>query len=411
MATVRKRGDKYYYRFKVKNGDSYKWIERGDNFRTKKEALEAGTKAEAEWNTRLSVWEPRKVLYKKMLEEWNENWCNVQYKGSTLDSIRKDIKIVEQYLGANYIHLITPMMMQEVLTNMAERHYSRNRIGKVKSLMYKSMRWAVEQAWLKNNPATSIYVPTPRASKRLGCAPKKELRALEKEEVERILDRFGKGSSAYIPLLLGYRCGLRLGEVFGLEVSDFDKDKRCLNVRQQLGYHGSDLVVSEPKYESKRVIRLDDDTSRLLEEHVMCIQAVKMVSELTGNYKRYYLEKDGVVTENPAVQEVDFLNRRIETGELISPRIMQHVGRVVHGCEGAFNPPITDWTFHQMRHTHCSELLASGFDVEYVPARLGHKDAATTWRYYAHLVPAICDKSEKMIERFYQNCSSVEAMK
>lgn len=136
MATVRKRGDYYYYRFKVKNGNSYKWIERGDGYRTKKEALEAGVKAEAEWNTRLSIWEPRKVLYKQMLEEWYLNWCNIQYKGSTLDSVRKDIKIVDSYLGDKYIHMITPMMMQEILINMSERHYSRNRVGKVKSLMY-----------------------------------------------------------------------------------------------------------------------------------------------------------------------------------------------------------------------------------------------------------------------------------
>lgn len=407
MATVRKRGDNYYYRFKVKNGDSYKWIERGDGYRTKKEALEAGIKAEAEWHTRLTIWEPRKVLYSTMLEEWETNWCNIQYKGSTLDSIRKDIKIVNSYLGNKYIHLITPAMMQEVLIAMSECHYSRSRVGKVKSLMYKSMRWAVEQTWLKNNPASSIYVPAQRASKRLGCAPKKELRALEKEEVERIFERFDVRSTAYIPLLLGYRCGLRLGEVFGLEISDYNKETKCLNIRQQLGYHGSELVVSEPKYESKRKIQLDDDTSKILEEYIMRLQAVKTVAETIGCYKRYYLENDGTVTEMPAIRELDLLNRRIATGELISPRIMQHVGRVIHGYEGSFNPPITDWTFHQLRHTHCTELLANDFNVEYVASRLGHKDATTTWRYYSHLVPKICEKSEKQLKNFYNNSSSV----
>lgn len=403
MATVRKRGEHYYYRFKVRNGDSYKWIERGDGYRTKKEALEAGIKAEAEWHTRLNIWEPRKVLYAKMLKEWESNWCNIQYKESTLDSIRKDIKIVNSYLGDKYIHMITPTMLQEVLVAMSERHYSRSRVGKVKSVMYKSMRWAVEQTWLKNNPASCIYVPTVRASKRLGCAPPNEVRALEKEEIERIFQRFGLGSTAYIPLLLGYRCGLRLGEVFGLEISDFNKDTKCLTVRQQLGYHGSKLVISEPKYESSRIVQLDDDTSEVLEKHIMCLKTMKKITEGLNCYKRYYLESNGTVTENPAFREVDLLNRRMDNGSLVSPRIMQHVGRVIHGYEGSFVPPIIDWTFHQMRHTHCTELLANGFNVEYVASRLGHKDATTTWRYYSHMVPEICDESREKLREFYQN--------
>ena len=225
---------------------------------------------------------------------------------------------------------------------------------------------------------------------------------IQRPEIDRLFERFDVKSSAYIPLLLGYRCGLRLGEVFGLEISDFDKEAKCLTVRQQLGYHGSNLVISEPKYESKRIIQLDDDTARILEEHVKFIETVKEVYGSGNYYKRYYIDADGVVTEKPAMRELELLNRRIETGALISPRIMQHVGRVIHGCEGSFNPPITDWTFHQLRHTHCSELLANGFDVEYVAFRLGHKNATTTWRYYAHLVPAMCDKSEKMIKSFYQ---------
>ena len=42
MACVRKKGDLYYYRFKVKDGDKYRYIERGGNFKTKAEALKTG---------------------------------------------------------------------------------------------------------------------------------------------------------------------------------------------------------------------------------------------------------------------------------------------------------------------------------------------------------------------------------
>ena len=41
-------------------------------------------------------------------------------------------------------------------------------------------------------------------------------------------------------------------------------------------------------------------------------------------------------------------------------------------------------TFHDLRHTHASALIAHGWDIESVSARLGHRDVATTQRIYVH---------------------------
>lgn len=403
MATARKRGEYWYYRFKVRNGDSYKWIERGDNYRTKKEALDAGNKAEAEWHTRLSIWEPRQVLYRQMLKEWQINWCNVQYKGSTLDSVRKDINIVISYLGDKYIHQITPAMMQDVLTDLAGRHYSRNRIGKVKGIFYKSMRFAVQQGWLRNNPASAVHVPAPRAAKRLGCSEPKELRALTKEEVEAIFRRFPEGSTAYIPLILGLRCGCRLGEAFGLEIEDVDIENQCIHIRQQLGYHGSDLVISDCKYESMRTVTLDNDTMDILKRHVEQLNSIREMFGNSEQYRKYYVQQDGKVTETPGIREVNFLNRRMDiSGKLNGPRISQHVSRVIHGCTLDFGyPAITDFSFHQLRHTHITNLVSEKFPIEWISKRVGHAHIDTTYRYYVHESEEVRLQSAEQFKNFY----------
>ncbi len=41
-------------------------------------------------------------------------------------------------------------------------------------------------------------------------------------------------------------------------------------------------------------------------------------------------------------------------------------------------------TFHDLRHTHASALIAQGWDIESVSARLGHADITTTQRIYVH---------------------------
>ena len=41
-------------------------------------------------------------------------------------------------------------------------------------------------------------------------------------------------------------------------------------------------------------------------------------------------------------------------------------------------------TFHSLRHTHASALIAQGWDIEEVSARLGHADTAITQKIYVH---------------------------
>ena len=48
-------------------------------------------------------------------------------------------------------------------------------------------------------------------------------------------------------------------------------------------------------------------------------------------------------------------------------------------------PPGT--TFHSMRHTHASVLLADRWSARAVSARLGHSTVATTLAIYGHLMP------------------------
>lgn len=44
-------------------------------------------------------------------------------------------------------------------------------------------------------------------------------------------------------------------------------------------------------------------------------------------------------------------------------------------------------TFHSLRHTHASWLIANGCDLKTLSERMGHADEATTLRTYGHLMP------------------------
>ena len=42
-------------------------------------------------------------------------------------------------------------------------------------------------------------------------------------------------------------------------------------------------------------------------------------------------------------------------------------------------------SFHALRHTHASALIAAGIDVVKISKRLGHSSPTVTLRIYAHL--------------------------
>jgi integrase len=48
---------------------------------------------------------------------------------------------------------------------------------------------------------------------------------------------------------------------------------------------------------------------------------------------------------------------------------------------------LEDVGLHSLRHTHASALLAAGVPVTNVSKRLGHRDAYTTAKIYAHALP------------------------
>jgi integrase len=56
-------------------------------------------------------------------------------------------------------------------------------------------------------------------------------------------------------------------------------------------------------------------------------------------------------------------------------------------------------TFHALRHSHASALIAAGVDVVTVSRRLGHSNPTITLNVYAHLFSETDTKAAAAIER------------
>ena len=59
-------------------------------------------------------------------------------------------------------------------------------------------------------------------------------------------------------------------------------------------------------------------------------------------------------------------------------------------------------TFHQLRHTNASLLIASGEDIATVSSRLGHSDKNITLNTYTHLIKSKEAQVANKMDEFYE---------
>lgn len=60
-----------------------------------------------------------------------------------------------------------------------------------------------------------------------------------------------------------------------------------------------------------------------------------------------------------------------------------------------------NWDFHAFRHTHASECIAAGMSPVSVQKRLGHKNLATTYKYYVHETEEQVQNSADILEEMW----------
>ena len=220
-------------------------------------------------------------------------------------------------------------------------------------------------------PRRNAVSKNPSRTKQRFCVPA--------EAIQQIFRRFPEGHPVHIPLLFGYRCGLRHGEAYAVQWKDIDFEAKELHIQRQIQYRESEtdengnsiLYFSTPKYNSFRTVQLDDETIALLKRTKEHLNTV-------GNGEALY-----------------FVNCNAD-GSFIKPRTMQHASRVIHQ---ELNLPSFD--YHSLRHTHCTELLESGVPPKVVQMRLGHKDIRTTLNIYEHITKKMEENTQEILNQMY----------
>jgi integrase len=167
----------------------------------------------------------------------------------------------------------------------------------------------------------------------------------------------------YAPAIVALFTGMRLGEILALRERSVDLDKGVIRVREAL---------EETKAYG---VRFKDAKTRAGRRD---ITLPAIVIEALREHRRQLLETRMQLGQGRLAPDnllfADINGRPLRTTSM-SPewgRLADRIGE----------PAIT---FHALRHTHASQLIASGVDIVTISKRLGHSKPDITLRVYAHM--------------------------
>ncbi len=267
---VEKRGEKWQYRFEIAKSDGKRKRISKSGFTTKGAAIEAGTKAKAEYDNAGSIILNTEISVHDYLQIWLEQYCKINLKSTTYEGYKKKIRLyIDPEIGKYKLSSISPNTLQNYINKIFNEGFSRNTLASIKGILTNSFKYAVQPLkYIKSSPMEYVKLPLANAKSDIPTRTKERL-SITKEDFNKIIARFPENTSQYIPLQLGYRCGLRLGETFALDIiNDFDINEHTITINHQVQYDDNNKTwyLSNPKYNSTRTIELDDIIYKILKE-------------------------------------------------------------------------------------------------------------------------------------------------
>lgn len=202
-----------------------------------------------------------------------------------------------------------------------------------------------------------------------------KIKTFNSYEINQISQIFEQGN-CYTAFLLGYMCGLRIAETFGLLWSDYNWDTHQLTVCRQMTYEDGCFCLRPVKtLKSSRVI----DVPEYLHKNLI----KKIRQQKKHSPKSFTLRASEIVldkTKGKTVTEIqggDFINRK-ENGDLLTINSIKYYSKKIKAETGI------DFNYHALRKTHLTFLANQNIPAIEVMNRAGHKKFETTMKYYVN---------------------------
>jgi integrase len=229
---------------------------------------------------------------------------------------------------------------------------------------HRLLRTAVERArrteLVSRNAVSAIHPPK---------VTEKEIEIIKSDQLPAVLAAL-KGHALEHLVIVALASGARRGELLALRWIDIDFQNSAISITRSLEQTKAGLRVKAPKTKNGiRKIAIATNAMEVLRAHR------KEQLELRLKFGLGKLDPDALVFSNFEGASLPPNNVSRDWRRFALSRGLPHV------------------SFHALRHTHVSCLIAAGMDVMAISRRIGHGSAALTLKVYGHLFRPADDRA------------------
>lgn len=376
---TRKRGKTWEWSFEMAKVNGKRTSKSKGGYRTKAEALAAGTKAKSEYDCAGRTFTPSNVSLADYLDYWLENHVKKNLSYNTYCDYESKVRIhIKPTLGMYRLCSIEPDVIQQWIDNIKIKGYSVSMVKNLLTCLSGAFNYAIMPLkYITYNPCQ--YVKLTRLTEDPERKKKREY-ICSLKDWNSIISRFPEESNYYAPLMVGYHLGTRIGETYAIDLNnDVDFKNNIIHIRRQLQNEHKQWIVKPPKYESYRTIEMGSTLSHALKKELA--KRKETMFRYGPYYTKTYITPDNKIIQLPASVETtykEFFPLSVkENGELMTPDSFKYCARVIHY---ELNIPL--FHSHSLRHTHGTILAENGVNPKTITERLGHKDVSVTLKRY-----------------------------
>ena len=319
--------------------------------------------------------DPTRETLAEFAVRWDRDWLSLNVSPKSLERYQQIIRLyVLPHIGGIRMQKLRAAHLVELYARLSRggghegQPLAPASVGYVHRVLHRMLGHA--HAWdiVATNVAGLVSPPS---------VPETEINILNEAQIGAVLRHLeGRSLRPIVALLLGTGC--RRGEALALRWKDLDLDQGSVRIERSIEETKGNLRVKEPKTRhGRRNVSIPP----------------WLVAELRAHRARQQERRlalgQGGATPN----------------DLVFPRWDGSI-RSPHGVSQKFAQAMTalgiDCTLHGLRHTAVSLLIAGGADILQISRRIGHANAATTLRIYAHALKNTDTRAAEIMEAAFR---------
>jgi integrase len=233
---------------------------------------------------------------------------------------------------------------------------------------------AVEHQLIARNPCKAF-------KKRLPKVERREMKTLTAEQAQRLLDEI-RYRRVYWPVIIALATGMRRGEILALRWRNVSLNSGIIRIVESLEETRAGLRFKAPKTDRSRSVVLPSFAVEEL-RRLKCEQAEELL--------KLGVRQDG-----------DTLLCARADGSPMPPRSLSHEFAKVANLV-MDNPRVR---FHDLRHSHATQLLLAGVHPKVAQERLGHSSISTTLDLYSHVTETMQQDAAAKLDTAFRDAIS-----